>query len=344
MYRERVAAYVASEVGKAKSSKEAALNGVGAAVGMMGDLFRDFQAIFDMGLQANPETPPSAMTYTERKYLDLYDMVKIMAPWIVDEIVQRGPKGTLAVARELDFGRSGVRSVDLHGIKRAILTWDHFDPPILPEAKSVRGFNHSMCGFLLCPVTHDWDDTEVRKGLQNRSRKFPAGPKDYARVLWRDEKVNKDNLNDGFLMNRRLTQAGRYSLLGPGASAGVPSKIPTRKPKAKIHRIRSITTGFVAYTAVLVHFSLSSQESFGDGTTPGTFQYEAFYQSLVRYMEETMSEDERNELLIWWTIQMFGAVDESGDEEDTDRPSVMAQMKKQAAQRRGAASSESPTQ
>ena len=46
---------------------------------------------------------------------------------------------------------------------------------------------------------------------------------------------------------------------------------------------------------------MSSQETFGDGTTPGTFQYEAFYQSLVRYMEETMSEDERDELLIWWT-------------------------------------------
>ncbi|KAI1782268.1 hypothetical protein LXA43DRAFT_1104432 [Ganoderma leucocontextum] len=234
---------------KSKSSKEATLNAVGAAVGMMGDLFRDFQAILDAGLQANPETPPSAMSYTEQKYIELYNLIKSMAPWIVEEIVQRGPKGTYKVARELDAGRSSVRGVDLHGIKRAILTWDKYEPVIPPEAKSVRGFNHPLCGFLLCPVLYDWSAPEVRQGLRDRSR-----------------------------------------------------------------------------------------------STLGTFQYEAFYQSLVRYVEESMSEDERNELLIWWTTQIFGSVDdESSEDEDTAGPSsVMAQMKKQAASRH-AASESSPT-
>ena len=126
-------------------------------------------------------------------------------------------------------------------------------------------------------------------------------------------------------MDSTFSQAGRHSLLGPrAAQSGVHGKIAARKPKAKIHRIRSITVGFVAYTAVLVrnvdlidliltlqthlhsvmqvHFSLSSQESFGDGSTAGTFPYEEFYQSLVRYVEETMIAEERTELLSWWTV------------------------------------------
>ena len=54
-----------------------------------------------------------------------------------------------------------------------------------------------------------------------------------------------------------------------------------------------------------VHFSLNSQESFGDGSTPGTFPYEAFYQSLVRFIEETMPDEDRSELLMWWTMSVY---------------------------------------
>ncbi len=49
------------------------------------------------------------------------------------------------------------------------------------------------------------------------------------------------------------SQAGRYSLLGPRTvNQLVPGKYPARKPKAKVHRIRSITVRFMAYAAVLV--------------------------------------------------------------------------------------------
>ncbi|KAI0824838.1 hypothetical protein BC628DRAFT_1419598 [Trametes gibbosa] len=327
----------------ARSTAEAALVSAGSAMGLMGDLFRDFQAVLDAGVQLNEQSPPTALTYRQRKYRELFHQLSGIVPWVVDEIAKRGPRGTYLVARDLEDGRMSVRGSDLHGVKKAIVSWDQYNPVIPPDAKSVRGFNHPECGRLLCPVIYDWSDPEVRRGLQNGSRKYPAGAQDWPLVLWKDEQVDLENLPDGFLRNLRLIKAGRYSLLGPrSASQSIPGKSPARKPKAKVHRIRSITIGFIAYTAVLVHCSLSSQESFGDGTTAGTFPYEQFYQSLVRYVEETMTKDARFELLRWWTLQIFGIEDDYFDD-DTSLPgpsdgprSVMERMKAQEAARAAA--------
>ncbi|RDX47355.1 hypothetical protein OH76DRAFT_1526069 [Lentinus brumalis] len=319
-----------------KPKKDTSFTAAGAAVGMMGDLFRDFQAILDFGLQFIPDTPQETMSSRDRKYLALYRHALSAAPDIVDEIAKRGPTGTTTLARELETGRSGVRGVDIHNIKKAVLTWNRYEPLILPEAKSVRGFNHPECGRLLCPPTYNWSDPEIRKALQNGSRKYPLGAKNWPRVLWLDEEFNRENPMDGFMRNRRLILTGRYSLLGPTAcNASGTSKIPTKKPKAKIHRIRSISPAFIAYTAVIIHFSLYSQESFGDGATPGTFPYQAFYQSLVRYIEDTMPDNERSELVAWWTTQIFGYLeDEPSDiESGAEDLTVMGLMKKHAAAR-----------
>ncbi|CDO68243.1 hypothetical protein BN946_scf184842.g6 [Trametes cinnabarina] len=323
---------------KARTPREAALIAAGSAVGLMGDLFRDFQSILDAGIHLNDHSPSTALTYRERKYQELFRYIQGIVLWVVEEITQRGPKGTLLVARDLEIGRMAVRSADIHGIKKAILTWNQYVPVIQPDAKSTRGFNHPECGRLLCPVTYDWSDPELRRALQNGSRRYPTGGRDWPVVLWKDERVDSDNLSVGFLRNRRLVMAGRHSLLGPrAAQQAIPGKLPARKPKAKIHRIRSITVGFIAYTAVLVHLSLNSQESFGDGATAGTFPYEEFYQSLVRYVEDTMTSDESGDLLTWWTSEIFGQLEDdyaTEDEGTSGRPlSVMARMRAQAAAR-----------
>ncbi|KAJ8457369.1 hypothetical protein ONZ51_g11576 [Trametes cubensis] len=333
---------------KTRSAMEIALANAGTAVGMMGDLFRDFQAILNAGVQANPNSPATALSYRERKYQDLYEHILAIIPTIAQEIAARGPQGGLLVARELEAGRLAIRSADLHGIKKAIITWDQYVPPIVPDAKSTRGFNHPECGRLLCPADHDWSDSEVRQALQNGSRKYPAGARDWPSVLWENETLDQEDLSAGFLRNRRLVMAGRHSLLGPRAAYNsLTGKVSARKPKARIYHIRSISIPFIAYTAVLVHFALSSQETFSDGTTPGTFPYEEFYQSIVRYAEEMMAQEVREDLLAWWTKQVFGIVQDEYSSEDDNadgsdgRPlSIMARMKAQAKLARIAAAAE----
>lgn len=53
--------------------------------------------------------------------------------------------------------------------------------------------------------------TSVRRGLQNGSSKYPAGAQDWPLVLWKDEKVDLENLPDGFLRNQRLIKVRRSS-------------------------------------------------------------------------------------------------------------------------------------
>ncbi|KAL7281058.1 hypothetical protein ACG7TL_004360 [Trametes sanguinea] len=334
---------------------ETALMAIGVAVGMMGDLFRDFETILTIGIRVSPSSshsPSSTLSYRERKYQQLYQHILALAPWIIDEIEKRGPRGPMEVARELSDGRQGVRGTDLHSIKRAILAWNTYTPPIPADAKSVRGFNHPECGRLLCPVKYDWSKRETRQALQNRDKEYPCGATEWPAVLWEDERMNSSDMQAGFLRNVRLIKAsigaGRYVLLGPRTVNETNGKVAAKKPKAKIYGIRSITVPFMAYTAVLVHCSLNSQESFSDGSVQGTFPYERFYQSIVRFVEEKFLEEDRKDLISWWNREIYGnAYDDEefcgsgGSDEDRQYPSVMAMMEAQIAARVQAAQASS---
>ncbi|KAJ2992167.1 hypothetical protein NUW54_g8000 [Trametes sanguinea] len=340
-----------------RNMDETPLMAVGVAVGLMGDLFRDFQSILSIGINASAShSPQTALSYRERKYRALFNQILALAPWIVDEVAKHGPRGPVL----LEDGRRGVRGVDLHGIKKAVLTWNKYEPVIPSDAKSVRGFNHPECGRLLCPVRYDWNDPVIRRALQNRHKDCPCGATEWPVLLWENENINQEQMHEGFLRNARLVKAGRHVLLGPRTASSSGGKPAAKKPKARIYGIRSITIGFMAYTAILasshpacnhgqicsltdtpgqVHCSLNSQETFNDGSIPGTFPYERFYQNIVRYVEEEFFEDEREDLLTWWNEQIFeGQYEDEGFEgrqvtADGDT-SVMGIMRAQAAARR----------
>ncbi|KAL7281107.1 hypothetical protein ACG7TL_004414 [Trametes sanguinea] len=294
---------------RTKHRRETQLMAIGVAVGMMGDLFRDFQTILTIGITANSHSPLTTLSYRERKYRQLYQHIVALAPWIVDEVEKRGPRGLIEVANELHDGRQGVRGVDLHSIKKAIVAWDNYTPPIPPDAN------------------YDWSKPEIRQALRNRDKRYPCGATQWPTFLWEEEKADLADLQKGFLRNVRLIKGG---------------KIAAKKPKAKIYSIRSITVPFMAYTAVLVHCSLNSQESFSDGSLTGTFPYERYYQSIVRFVEEKLPEEDRACLISWWNEQIFGSSyddddfkgsGESDDGHDGEPSSIMAMMSVQITAR-----------
>ncbi|KAJ3559148.1 hypothetical protein NM688_g518 [Phlebia brevispora] len=99
-----------------------------------------------------------------------------------------------------------------------------------------------------------------------------------------------------------------------------------------------------------VHFGLSSEEHFSSGGINGKFNYQAFYQTLVRYLKEIFSFAERQALLEWWNRCIFGSVQSEPDDkidtllqpqddnaenevDDTSKPvSVLARMCAQACE------------
>lgn len=62
--------------------------------------------------------------------------------------------------------------------------------------------SESVIACTITCLTHGIN--RVRRALQNGSRKYPAGARDWPLVLWEDEKVDTENLSIGFLRNRRL--------------------------------------------------------------------------------------------------------------------------------------------
>ncbi len=179
----------------------------------------------------------------------------------------------------------------------------------------------------------------MRTGLQNRSQKYPVTGEDFNYGLWHDEKPDRTNLNVGFLRNTRLSKVcpilymcalctnkalldGPLCPLWPPCSSthrtdcsGAEAQgqdLPHPIDHDCLHRVLRCACESSSSTSpskpqiddcfIKVHFSLSSQETFGDGSTAGTFPYEKYYQAIVRYVDEMMPNKDRVELLIWWNV------------------------------------------
>ena len=64
---------------------------------------------------------------------------------------------------QLRKGAGGARGDDAANLKPAVVSWivsvsENPLPPLLPNVKSDRGFEHDATGRLLCPIDYDWAD------------------------------------------------------------------------------------------------------------------------------------------------------------------------------------------
>ncbi|KDQ54441.1 hypothetical protein JAAARDRAFT_114950, partial [Jaapia argillacea MUCL 33604] len=173
-------------------------------------------------------------------------------------------------------------------------------PTLHIKDKSLRGFSHPTCGMLLCSVDFDWGEAKVRDSLHNGDPAYPTGPDHWPRFLWRDEIFNESDTDKGFLRSDLLVKAVTHILIGPSTATSKNGLHSTHKGKAASHKIKSITVAAIAYAAVLVHFALSSQPVFSpDGGQLGKFNYEKFYNNIIR-STEVMDDVVQGNLLSWW--------------------------------------------
>ncbi|KAG6905405.1 hypothetical protein DXG01_002925 [Tephrocybe rancida] len=69
------------------------------------------------------------------------------------------------IAQLIQRGAAQAKMDDIRALKAEILDWItpaglELSPPLSPDVKINRGFNHSATGRLLCPVHLDWLDEE----------------------------------------------------------------------------------------------------------------------------------------------------------------------------------------
>jgi hypothetical protein len=65
-------------------------------------------------------------------------------------------KSTSDAAKALTSGRDAFRNTENHRIIKEIPLWP--TGYNIPGAKAMRGINDDVCGGLLCPPQHDWND------------------------------------------------------------------------------------------------------------------------------------------------------------------------------------------
>ncbi|KAJ3882464.1 hypothetical protein F5051DRAFT_449172 [Lentinula edodes] len=244
----------------------------------------------------------------------------------------------LTLCKQLQYGSISARSDDVHTLMIELANWLNFrplpsraDPLLLNHSRELRGFKHNLTGKLLCPVEYDWSDSVVRAKIRNKEIKTNASF--FIRAFYRGEEGNPDNVEEGFLRSTLLVQTWRQIYRASGSISEdeipstqsdlseTPAPVPqsnkarssTKQSLAELYGLNQVTPRTIAYSCVLLRFSLSHAKKWGQDRS---FNYEGLYNEIVDYFEAADPEDEEvqthlAELLQWWNQQAFAEEDAS---------------------------------
>ncbi|TFK59951.1 hypothetical protein BDN72DRAFT_780022, partial [Pluteus cervinus] len=186
------------------------------------------------------------------------------------------------------------------------------DPLLSPDHRRNRGIEHPVCGRLLCPAHHDWDDPIVRARVQLQEEGYRLSESFFVACFYKEYECDKNDVEKGFLQSSLLVFGFRDIFTGPkSVDAPVVDEIDApvegahkrsrRGGVAGLLKMDEVTPRSIAYVACLLHFNLTnasewSEEYYG-------VNYHAMYDFIVDYFEDPGSEEAKthvNNLLRWW--------------------------------------------
>ncbi|KAG9092578.1 hypothetical protein FRC06_011866 [Ceratobasidium sp. 370] len=258
----------------------------------------------------------------------LYDLFYI----ICDRIPGFADTGDWAKVRgHLDNGKGAARSEDNHTLKGALPKWMKWDPPLRPKTKTDRGLNHPGCARCLAPISVDSHDEVQRDNFIIRQDPPMTATQRWPAFLYPNLNGDVNNMAEGLLRGELLVKAARAIIfLASMANAEEePDHQSNRKSKADTYGMTTVTPGFLAYIAVGVRYTLSSETTFMN--TGGLFNYERFYNDIVNYLNQPACKVDTNKLIEWWNIQLFPPKEANPAEEPEG---MLAELIRQAEARR----------
>ncbi|KAL0569738.1 hypothetical protein V5O48_012226 [Marasmius crinis-equi] len=285
------------------------------------------------------EGPPTLEDRAEQRERDRnYGSFKVLQRLFTPSFLQRvlEDPGFLDRLREWEKAGDDARGSDIKRLRDELANWiniaDHDDllrpedpsPGLLdPKSRSTRGYNNFLTGLLLCPISYDWRDPEIRCKIQNMDDEYPTHEQYLVRMLFAGYATSPFNWKKGFLRATLLVRTYKHIFtscnsathhVGEAASEDSrpkkkrqrTTKEPTKRNVASILGMTAVTARSIAYAAVMLHFNLTTAESWNmvvDG-----FNYTVFYDVIVDYFEggKLASEEEIKDLLNWWNQQVFG--------------------------------------
>ncbi|CUA77218.1 hypothetical protein RSOLAG22IIIB_12623 [Rhizoctonia solani] len=201
------------------------------------------------------------------------------------------------IRSRLDNGKTAAKTEDNRTFKTQIPKWHTWDP-LLSLNKNERGLQHMECARLLCPITVDWDDLEARRRFLIENVP-PQTAEEWPACLY-DGKPDPNDLFKGLMRSTLFVNAVRGVVLPPSVvdafnSKHAPDHRSNRRTKADTYKIQTVTPGLLAYVAVLLRYSLSSETIFVDHG--GSFSYVHFYNDIAGYLNDPQCKDQTKELM-----------------------------------------------
>jgi len=264
------------------------------------------------------------------RYKTLLQELKEVCP-ILDVAIKK--RGVPDVASAMERARNNARREDIKRLKDNINKIFRFSTP-LGDAKETRGFHNLEVGELLLPpdLASRWrTDHQLRQRYQQGLE--APNVRNYGIWMYQYHTADPDNLLGGFLRSDGLVRGFHMLFHGPSAVDGRGlSARATKKGNAQLNSMYKVTVASIAYVAALLRFALDSAPTFSVGGTHGTFDYHAFYNSLINLLTMPELQGFREELLRWWNQQVFPNQEpEQADDDDTVYAQMLAQVGATAA-------------
>ncbi|KAI9434049.1 hypothetical protein H4582DRAFT_1783898, partial [Lactarius indigo] len=226
----------------------------GMILGRCVEMWDRFNVMIDEAVSRDPTTDEDDIhtEHSNQQYRKYHLLTKV-APEMNKLIWRAGdyacPEFSINLDYIIDIGRKQARRTDVSGIRSSIGLWPCIDwEPAFPRSRHLLGFNHLTSGRLLCPITFDWDNVNVREELRRGMREITAA--DLPSFLWPKGVFEINDYYKGFLCSDLLIVAYKHVFISP-SSARVANR-SSRGGNAALHNIDWVTFESIAYIATLV--------------------------------------------------------------------------------------------
>ncbi|KAG2055847.1 hypothetical protein BDR06DRAFT_881548, partial [Suillus hirtellus] len=197
------------------------------------------------------------------------------------------------------------------------------DPILHPYDKTGHGFYNEATGRLLCPVDHDWNNSDVQQYIWDYHPDYRVTAYSWPMFLY-DGHYDARNPKDGLFKGKLLLKTFKAIFTSPtSAEHDDPEQTNSNEASAYGHlkhqriqasgeqltrcdvagllNMKSTQPQAIAYAAVQLHFALSSANSWQ--IIDDDFNSKVFYNHIIDFFELPPTRDAANEIdeiLLWW--------------------------------------------
>ncbi|KAH6905952.1 hypothetical protein BKA70DRAFT_1107191 [Coprinopsis sp. MPI-PUGE-AT-0042] len=285
--------------------------------------FANVHSLISKGLTMEAAPSETSPSLQERREYRVWRLLCDLIPTLEETVMQPGTTPVLMLSpfmrRSLMKGTACARADDTKSMKGPILEWitpkgETLVPSIHRNQKAGRGFNHNKMGELLCPVTLDWSDGDVKEKLKNKE--ITMDGTQWPRFVYENGHFDPQDPWKGLLRSALLVMAFRHIFTSPSSVDEDPRL--TRSGNARIHGMTKVTATSIAYVATQVRFALSSASTFSRSNRET--DSETFYTSILEILEDADEKEEADCLLEWWNKAIFPSFSTACRAPDDDTP------------------------